>query len=37
MLSDPLVKFSKLQYFPLAPFARSYRVIDEVLIAETAV
>ena len=24
-----------LQYFPLAPFARSYRVTDEAFIAET--
>ena len=28
------VKFAKLQYFPLASFARSYRVTDEAFIAE---
>ena len=32
-----LVKFVYLQYFPLAHFARYYRVTDEALIAETAV
>ena len=30
-----VVTFSNLQYFPLASFARSYRVTDEVFIAET--
>ena len=32
---DCLVKFANLQYFPLASFARSYRVTDEAFIAET--
>ena len=27
--------FANLQYFPLASFARSYRVADEAFIAET--
>ena len=31
-----MLKIANLQYFPLAPFARS-RVTDEALIAETAV
>ena len=31
-----MLKLANLQYFPLAPFARS-RVTDEALIAETAV
>ena len=26
---DCLAKFANLQYFPLAPFARSYRITDE--------
>ena len=26
---------ANLQYFPLAPFARSYRITDEAFIAET--
>ena len=32
---DCLVKFANLQCFPLASFARSYRVTDEAFIAET--
>ena len=32
-----MLKIANLQYFPLAPFARFYRVTDEALIAETAV
>ena len=31
-----LVKLANLQYFPLAPFARSYRVTDESFLAITA-
>ena len=31
-----LLKFANFQYFPLANFARFYRVTDEALIAETA-
>ena len=35
-LSDEcLLNFANLQYFPLASFATSYRVTDEVFIAET--
>ena len=37
LCDDSHVKFVNLQYLPLAPFAISYRVTDEVLIAETAV
>ena len=32
-----MLKFSNIQYFPLAPFFQIYRVADEALIAETAV
>ena len=32
-----MLKFANLQYFPLALFARFYKVTNEALIAETAV
>ena len=32
---DCLVKFANLKYFPVASFARSYRVTDDAFIAET--
>ena len=32
-----LLRFASLQYFPVALFARFYRVTDETLIAKTAV
>ena len=32
-----LLKFANLQHFPLALFARSYRVNDEALLAKTTV
>ena len=37
VLDDCLVNFTKLQDFFLATFVRSYRVIDEALITETAI
>ena len=34
-LISVFVKFANLQYFPMASFARSYRVTDEAFTAET--